>query len=177
MNLGIKKINIDTEWVKLIKEAQSLGLTKEEIRIFLSDRQQRSVCSQSSVMCRITHLFYDIIPKERRCVQVIGEKIKALRQEKKLSISELAEQAGIAKSYLSSIERHIQSNPSIQVIEKICDVLGVSVNQLMAEKEYSTDELDDEWLEIVREAMNSGVSKERFIDYLEYNKWRNKQED
>lgn len=105
---------------------------------------------------------------------LIGDKIKALRNEKKLSISELAEKAGVAKSYLSSIERNIQTNPSIHFIEKICNVLEITATELMQdESAEDIDKLDDEWLKIVREAMNSGVSKEQFVEYLEFNKWRN----
>lgn len=59
---------------------------------------------------------------------LIGETIKQLRQEKKMSISELADKAGVAKSYLSSIERNLQTNPSIQFVEKISSVLGVPAN-------------------------------------------------
>ncbi|TQS74844.1 helix-turn-helix domain-containing protein [Ornithinibacillus gellani] len=109
---------------------------------------------------------------------MIGEKIKRLRKEKKLSISELAERANVAKSYLSSIERNLQVNPSIQFIEKISTVLGVSVNELIQDdhKKQMEEQLDGEWMEIVREAMESGVSKEQFKEYLEFNKWRNQQE-
>lgn len=109
---------------------------------------------------------------------LIGEKIKKLRQEKKLSISELADKAGVAKSYLSSIERSLQTNPSIQFIEKIGTVLGVSVNELIQEDIWkdSEEHLDDEWLQIVMEAMNSGVSKDQFKDYLEFSKWRKEQD-
>ncbi len=96
-----------------------------------------------------------------------------------MSISELAERAGVAKSYLSSIERNLQSNPSIQFIEKISEVLGVTVNELLNDEtnqsvEYET--LDNEWLDIVREAMDSGVTKEQFREYLEFNKWRKSNE-
>ena len=95
-----------------------------------------------------------------------------------MSISELAEKANVAKSYLSSIERDLQTNPSIQFIEKISNVLDVSVNDIINEKEpQNPDALDDEWLKIVKEAMNSGVTKEQFKEYLEFNKWRNKQEN
>lgn len=111
-------------------------------------------------------------------MDLIGETIKKLRQDKKMSISELAEKANVAKSYLSSIERDLQSNPSIQFIEKISNVLGVSVNDIINDKDsQSLEELDDEWLKIVQEAMDSGVTKEQFKEYLAFNKWRNKQED
>src|SRR5699024_12442109 len=113
---------------------------------------------QHIAKCRITHQIYAIISTGRRCVHLIGEKIKTLRQEQNLSISELADKAGVAKSYLSSIERNIQTNPSIQFIEKISQVLNVSVNDLINEYPLNDEELDDEWLEIVKEAMQSGVS-------------------
>ncbi|WP_010532105.1 helix-turn-helix domain-containing protein [Lentibacillus jeotgali] len=108
---------------------------------------------------------------------MIGEKIKQLRQEKKMSISELAEKAGVAKSYLSSIERNLQTNPSIQFVEKVSSVLGVPANNLIREDHLyeSSESLDGEWLQIVREAMDSGVSKEQFKEYLDFYKWRNQQ--
>ncbi|WP_213144429.1 helix-turn-helix domain-containing protein [Neobacillus citreus] len=62
---------------------------------------------------------------------MIGEKIRELREKKNLSISELAERAGVAKSYLSLIERNNYSNPSIHYLTKICKVLDVSLNDLI----------------------------------------------
>lgn len=104
---------------------------------------------------------------------LIGEKIKQLRKEKRMSISELAEKAGIAKSYLSSMERNLQSNPSLQFIGKISRVLEVSVNDLINENNTVNEiKLDDEWITIVKEAMESGISKEQFKEYLEFQKWR-----
>ena len=102
---------------------------------------------------------------------MIGERVKNLRKEKKMSLSELAEKAGVAKSYLSSLERNLQTNPSIQFLEKIAAVLNVPVDHLIHEQ-MNTDELDSEWMKIVKEAMNSGVSKEQFRDFLDFNKWR-----
>ncbi|HLR52102.1 MAG TPA: helix-turn-helix domain-containing protein [Candidatus Avamphibacillus sp.] len=108
---------------------------------------------------------------------MIGNKIKQLRLEKKMSLTELAEQANVAKSYLSSIERNLQVNPSLQFLEKIVRVLGVTVNELISENDSNySSELDEEWIQIVKEAMNSGVSKEQFKEYLEFYKWKNKKE-
>ncbi|MFD2613966.1 helix-turn-helix domain-containing protein [Paenibacillus gansuensis] len=111
---------------------------------------------------------------------MIGHRIRALRQERKLSLSELAERAGVAKSYLSNMERDIQSNPSIQFLEKISEALHVSVDDILqnhpadaASGQTGNDTaLDQQWAELVREAMNSGVSKEQFREFLEFNKWR-----
>lgn len=105
---------------------------------------------------------------------MIGERIKKLRTERGLSLSELADKAGVAKSYLSSIERQIQKNPSVQFLEKISSVLDVPVNDLLGQQTSNIDdlELDSDWTQLVVEAMNSGVSKEEFKKFLEYNKWK-----
>jgi XRE family transcriptional regulator, master regulator for biofilm formation len=105
---------------------------------------------------------------------MIGDRVKKLRQEKKMSLSELAEQAGVAKSYLSSLERNLQTNPSIQFLEKIAGVLNVPVDHLIHEQ-INKDDLDSEWMKIVKEAMESGVSKEQFREFLDFNKWRSGQ--
>lgn len=109
---------------------------------------------------------------------MIGPRIKKYRTQKNLSLSELAERAGVAKSYLSSIERNLQSNPSVQFLEKVSSVLGVSVNTLLNEQnENDPEELDLEWTKLVQDAMKSGVSKEQFREFLEFNKWKLKNEN
>lgn len=103
--------------------------------------------------------------------RMIGDRVKQLRLEKRMSLSELAEQAGVAKSYLSSLERNLQSNPSIQFLEKIATVFNIPVDHLI-NNQQNKDDLDSEWLKIVKEAMDSGVSKKEFREFLEFNRWR-----
>lgn len=102
---------------------------------------------------------------------VVGDRVKKLRKEKKISLTELAEQAGVAKSYLSSLERNLQSNPSIQFLEKIAAVFGVSIDYFIVDNP-DTAKLDSEWVNLVKEAMDSGVTKDQFREYLEFNKWK-----
>ncbi|NIK76081.1 XRE family transcriptional regulator of biofilm formation [Paenibacillus castaneae] len=110
---------------------------------------------------------------------MIGERIQSLRKRKGLSLTELSQRAGVAKSYLSSIERGLQQNPSIQFLEKIGNVLNVTVEDFINSDEDSAqkpDQLDNEWTNLVREAMSSGVSKDQFKEFLEFNKWKIKRE-
>ncbi|MEC1523512.1 helix-turn-helix transcriptional regulator [Neobacillus niacini] len=60
-----------------------------------------------------------------------GSILKILRIEKGLSLSKLSEQTGISKSYLSLIERNIQSNPSLEILEKLAETLDVAVEELV----------------------------------------------
>ncbi|WP_108668915.1 helix-turn-helix domain-containing protein [Peribacillus acanthi] len=106
---------------------------------------------------------------------MIGDRVKRLREEKKMSMSELADKAGVAKSYLSSLERNLQTNPSIQFLEKISGVLEVPVDSLLHD-EPNKDSLDADWMKIVQEAMKSGVSKEQFREFIEFNKWKLKKD-
>ncbi|MCY9664515.1 helix-turn-helix domain-containing protein [Paenibacillus alginolyticus] len=108
---------------------------------------------------------------------MIGKRVQQLRKEKGLSLTELAERAGVAKSYISSLERDIQKNPSIQFLEKIAAVLKVPVDRLIDDQEemaLNDRELDQEWYEIIKEAMTSGVDKQQFREFLDFNKWRMK---
>ncbi|ENQ3104906.1 Anti-repressor SinI [Bacillus sp. 491mf] len=103
---------------------------------------------------------------------MIGERIKRLRLQRGISLTELAEKAGVAKSYISSIERNLQKNPSIQFLEKISSVLHVPVDVLLHDEPTEEHAMDSEWIKLVKEAMHSGISKEQFREFLEFNKWK-----
>lgn len=68
---------------------------------------------------------------------MIGTRIRQLRRERHLSMSALARQAGVAKSYLSAIERDIRVNPSIQIIERIGSVLDVPIQSIVEPQQKS----------------------------------------
>jgi XRE family transcriptional regulator of biofilm formation len=105
----------------------------------------------------------------------IGERIRLIRVEKGLSLSELGKKADVAKSYLSNVERNIKTNPSVQLVEKVAKALDVPVDQLLygnitkaAENHFDTD-----WQQLVQEAMVSGISKSQFKEFLELlRKWQ-----
>lgn len=104
---------------------------------------------------------------------MIGKRIQKLRLERGMSLSDVAEQAGVAKSYLSTIERQIQHNPSIAFIEKIALVLGVEPQVLL--QHNGEEPLDSEWLAIIREAQRCGVTKEQILELISYTKWKQAQ--
>lgn len=104
---------------------------------------------------------------------MIGKKIQDLRKEKGLSLTELANRANVSKSYLSSIERNLQQNPSIQFLEKVSKVLNTSVQELIFNEQSTEDViLDNDWIKIAQEAMASGISKDQFREFLEFSKWQ-----
>jgi transcriptional regulator with XRE-family HTH domain len=61
----------------------------------------------------------------------IGGKIKTLRAEKQITLPELAERANLSKGLISKIENAEDSNPSLDTLFKIAEVLGVSLSSLL----------------------------------------------
>lgn len=61
----------------------------------------------------------------------IGERIRTLRQDKGMSLNELAKKTGFAKSYLSQIE-NLKREPSISALSQVAQVLGVDVLYLIS---------------------------------------------
>lgn len=101
---------------------------------------------------------------------MIGKRIQQFRLEKGWSITELADRAGVAKSYLSSIERDLNVNPSIQFLEKIAAVLEVDIQSLLRTDDSSDHQpiLDGEWTQLMEEAIQTGISKEQFKELIQF---------
>ncbi len=112
---------------------------------------------------------------------MVGNRIKRLRLEKGFSINELSEKAGVSKSYLSYIERGIQQNPSLQVLSKLAETLNTNVEDLLEQKKKTKGidkrNIDNEWVQLVYEAIEQGFTKEDFIYYLDFVKFKNRKED
>jgi XRE family transcriptional regulator, master regulator for biofilm formation len=110
---------------------------------------------------------------------MIGKNIYKIRKKRGMTLSELAERASISKSYLSNIERNLNQNPSIQVMEKIAMVLDVDLKLLLknGSKIESSAMLESEWIDFVKELKQSGIEKENLQEYktvIEFIKWQNK---
>ncbi|MGI2328223.1 helix-turn-helix domain-containing protein [Planococcus sp. YIM B11945] len=67
-----------------------------------------------------------------------GMKIRALREEKDMTIKQLAEMVECTSSFISQIERGM-ANPSINTLKKISSVLGVSLVEFFEEEEAETE--------------------------------------
>src|SRR5918912_2243282 len=61
----------------------------------------------------------------------LGKTIQRLRKAYNLSLSELAEQSGVAKSIISQIERN-ETNPTLATIWRLSQALDVSIQRVLA---------------------------------------------
>jgi len=106
---------------------------------------------------------------------MIGKNIQEIRIKKGLTLSELAEKANISKSYLSNIERELNDNPSIQVVEKISKVLGVDFRTLLGTN-TENNKLENDYIDLIKELVEIGIGREELREYkkvFEFVKWKN----
>ncbi|HEX2215678.1 MAG TPA: XRE family transcriptional regulator [Xanthobacteraceae bacterium] len=64
----------------------------------------------------------------------LGKTIQRLRKAYNLSLSELAEQSGVAKSIISQIERN-ETNPTLATIWRLSQALDISIERVLAAHE------------------------------------------
>ena len=64
----------------------------------------------------------------------VGQKIKELRLDARLTLNELAEKAGISQGYLSKIENS-KNAPPVSTLLMIAKALGVGISQIFGENE------------------------------------------
>lgn len=76
---------------------------------------------------------------------LIGLNIRRFREEANLSLSELAERAGVSKGYLSALENEdaeTRRRPSGQSLYKIAEALGVTIADLLGEHTHLDEPVD-----------------------------------
>jgi transcriptional regulator with XRE-family HTH domain len=72
-------------------------------------------------------------------VKDIGKRIQQLREEKNLSMSELAKAVNVSRSLISQVEKG-DAYPSLLTLEKIANALGVSLSKFFQVESNSNDE-------------------------------------
>lgn len=67
----------------------------------------------------------------------IGERLKEIRKQQRLTIADLAQKTGLSNGYLSNVERNLNS-PTIESLRKIVDALSISLVELFQEENKGT---------------------------------------
>jgi transcriptional regulator with XRE-family HTH domain len=70
----------------------------------------------------------------------LGDKIRLLRKEKKLTLEALAQSAGLSKSYLWELENRESQKPSAEKLSSLAKVLGVDVDFFLESDTLTPDE-------------------------------------
>lgn len=71
-------------------------------------------------------------PQQCQLLAIFSDNVRRLRRERKLSQEELAELAGVHRTYIGMLERR-EKNVTIYNIERIANALDVSPDSLLRE--------------------------------------------
>lgn len=70
----------------------------------------------------------------------LGEKLRALRKERGLTLEKLAEEARLSKSYLWELENRESQRPSAEKLTALGDALGVSASYFIEDDTRDPEE-------------------------------------
>ena len=68
----------------------------------------------------------------------LGGRIRAKRQSLGLTLTRLSQKSKVSKAYLSQLENERFSNPSTEILVKLCNALGVSLNTILGFGNFQT---------------------------------------
>lgn len=88
----------------------------------------------------------------------IGPFIRQLRENKNMSIRQLAKHTGVSPAYISQIENNYRNNPTQHVLRSIADGLGIEYNEFILQ---------------INQLTKTGVEEQRYL----YEQKRNSQGD
>ena len=109
---------------------------------------------------------------------MLGNNIKKIRIDKNIGVNELGRMIGTSGSYISALESGKRENPSIDILNKIADVLEVNINELLtteAQLEITTDALN-KINELARKAFDKDMNFEETL-YAITGKFQNEKFD
>lgn len=69
---------------------------------------------------------------------ILGEKLKKLRKEKKITQTKLSEKLGLSPRYIAKVEVGL-ANPSMEIFKKLADFFQVPIEYLISENEEPTN--------------------------------------
>ncbi len=68
---------------------------------------------------------------ERR--MLLGERLKALRTAKRMSLQDVADAADISRSHVWNLETGAKTNPSVELLVKLAELFRVGIAELVGE--------------------------------------------
>ncbi|WP_289146750.1 helix-turn-helix transcriptional regulator [uncultured Megamonas sp.] len=88
----------------------------------------------------------------------IGERIKNLRISRKISARQLAIKCNVSPAQISMIESS-STNPSLDLLERICNILDISLSDFFIDKQQSLSATQIELMNLSKELSDEQISK------------------
>jgi transcriptional regulator with XRE-family HTH domain len=108
---------------------------------------------------------------------IIGERLRTIREEKKMSQGDIEERSGLLRCYISRVENG-HTVPSVETLEKLAHAMEIPIYQIFYDKQappiplvtkppsetdWGFKDKDAHYLDKVRQALSKINSRERSI--------------
>lgn len=98
---------------------------------------------------------------------VLGARLRRLREAKKLTLQQVADEVGCTKAYIWELEMKEGQRPSAERVHALAKVLGVTMEDLMGEQVEAAPQASPEDVQFFREYVGmSDEDKLRFQQAL-----------
>lgn len=84
---------------------------------------------------------------KERILVVVGENLRRIRKEKKLTIERLAMMSGVHKSYISDLERG-ERNPTVVLLDRLAYALQIDPRELLDKGKSPTELAKDPFIDL-----------------------------
>lgn len=111
-----------------------------------------------------------------------GEKLRKLRKNKGISLTQASDMLGVLPSYLSAVESGRKKNLRQETVEKICKVFNIHKNYFYIDdamlltdvyddlpddlRAYMIDQENMPYIKLSREIKNAGITPERLAQLI-----------
>ena len=99
-------------------------------------------------------------------LEKIGRRLKEARKEKGYSLRTVGDLLRVDYSYLGKIENGKVKNPSLNNIEKLCKLYGISEASLFGEPITVPNELNEDELEWISFLKKEGITQKEMKEYI-----------
>ena len=111
---------------------------------------------------------------------MVGDRLKQLREEAAVSVAELASRSGVSEPYIRQIENGTRGNPSGNVLKRLAVALHCAVADLIGEErgQFGEEQLDEVPESLSRFARRRGKElgmRQADLDALRRVRFRGKQ--
>ncbi|NGY80493.1 helix-turn-helix transcriptional regulator (plasmid) [Bacillus megaterium] len=104
---------------------------------------------------------------------MIGDRIRTIRVQKRMTLSNLAEKANVTKSYLSNIERNISNNPTIEFVEKVALALNMKPESLLGWEKNEISSLENSFSYVKKYLLTMDDEQlTELKDYIDFILWK-----
>lgn len=104
-----------------------------------------------------------------KTTKMIGEKLKKIREDKGLTLREVADKTGIHFTYIGKLENG-QHKANLEMINKLCKFYNISVSSLFGETVEVPKELQEmgvEWITFAKEMKKENLTPEQIKKIIE----------